>query len=114
MIHLLINIFAIAISAVIAGTNDFVAIAKWGRTKLELIEISGSLVTIDAMDYQAEIGRQIVAQKADYCLAVKGSQPTLHRRLMEHFENHLADDFARTKVWRHQTHEQGHGREGSG
>ena len=78
---------------------------------LELIEISGALVTIDAMGCQTEIARQIVDQKADYCLAVKGNQPTLHQGLMDFFEEHLEDDFARAKVRRYETSEHGHGRE---
>ena len=88
-------------------SNEITAIPKL----LELIEISGSLVTIDAMGCQTDIAKQIVAQKGDYCLAVKGNQPTLHQGLMDFFEEHLEDDFARTKVRRHQTQEQGHGRE---
>jgi predicted transposase YbfD/YdcC len=90
-----------------AKSNEITAIPKL----LELIEISGALVTIDAMGCQTEIAAQIVAKDADYCLAVKGNQPTLHQGLMDHFEEHLADDFARTKVRRHATQETGHGRE---
>jgi predicted transposase YbfD/YdcC len=87
-------------------SNEITAIPKL----LELIEISGALVTIDAMGCQTEIAKQIVAQDADYCLAVKGNQPTLHEGLMAFFENHLSDDFARTRVRRHETNETGHGR----
>jgi len=90
-----------------AKSNEITAIPKL----LELIEISGALVTIDAMGCQTEIAKQIVAQKGDYCLAVKGNQPTLHAGLMSFFEKHLSDDFARTKVRRHETSEHGHGRE---
>ncbi len=90
-----------------AKSNEITAIPKL----LELLEISGSLVTIDAMGCQTEIAKRIVAQDADYCLAVKGNQPTLHQGVMDHFEDHLADDFARTKVRRHETKERGHGRE---
>jgi predicted transposase YbfD/YdcC len=88
-------------------SNEITAIPKL----LELLEIQGSLVTIDAMGCQTEIAKQIVAQKADYCLAVKGNQPTLHQGIRDFFEDHLADDFARTKVRRHETTERGHGRE---
>jgi predicted transposase YbfD/YdcC len=90
-----------------AKSNEITAIPKL----LELIEISGALVTIDAMGCQVEIAQQIVAQDADYCLAVKGNQPTLHQGLMAFFEDQLADDFARTKVRRHETSEHGHGRD---
>lgn len=87
-------------------SNEITAIPKL----LELLEISGALITIDALGCQTEIAKQIVAKDADYCLAVKGNQPTLHQGLMDFFEDHLADDFARTKVRRHQTVEEGHGR----
>jgi predicted transposase YbfD/YdcC len=90
-----------------AKSNEITAIPKL----LELLEISGSLVTIDAMGCQTEIAKTIVAQAADYCLAVKGNQPTLHQGIMDFFEDHLADDFARTPVRRHETNETGHGRE---
>jgi len=88
-------------------SNEITAIPKL----LELIEISGALVTIDAMGCQTEIAKQITAQQGDYCLAVKGNQPTLHAGLMDFFEEHLQGDFARTKVRRHETKEHGHGRE---
>jgi len=42
-------------------------------------------------------------------LAVKGNQPTLHQAIEKFFDDHLQDDFARTKVRRHQTEEKGHG-----
>lgn len=90
-----------------AKSNEITAIPKL----LEMLEISGSLVTIDALGCQTEIARQIVAAGADYCLAVKGNQPTLHQGLVEFFQDHLEDDFARAKVRRHETTEKGHGRE---
>ena len=55
------------------------------------------------MGCQTEIARQIVAAKADYCLAVKGNQPTLHQGIVDFFDDHLEDDFARTTVRRYQT-----------
>lgn len=90
-----------------AKSNEITAIPKL----LEMLELSGSMVTIDAMGCQTEIARKIVNVDADYCLAVKGNQPTLHRGITEFFADHLEDDFARTKVRRYQTQEQGHGRE---
>ncbi len=55
-----------------AKSNEITAIPKL----LELIEISGALVTIDAMGRQTEIAAKIVEAEADYCLAAKGS---IHR-----------------------------------
>jgi predicted transposase YbfD/YdcC len=88
-------------------SNEITAIPKL----LEMLEISGCLVTIDAMGCQTEIARQIVAGGADYVLAVKGNQPTLQQGIEEFFNEHLEDDFARTQVRRYQTEEEGHGRE---
>ncbi len=89
-----------------AKSNEIVAIPKL----LEILELSGSLVTIDAMGCQVEIARKIVHAEADYCLAVKGNQPTLHRGIADFFSDHLEDDFARGKVRRYETKEKGHGR----
>ena len=68
-------------------------------------------MTIDAMVCQTDIAKQITDQQGDDCLAVKGNQPTLQAGLLDHFENYVAEDFARTKVRRYETNEQGRGRE---
>jgi predicted transposase YbfD/YdcC len=88
-------------------SNEITAIPKL----LELLDVSGCLVTIDAMGCQAEIAGKIVEGKADYVLAVKGNQPTLHTGIMEFFLDHMGDDFARVRVSRHETKEHGHGRD---
>ena len=90
-----------------AKSNEITAIPKL----LEMLELSGALVTIDAMGCQVEIARDIVDGGANYCLAAKGNQPTLHDGLVDHFEDHLEDDFARTQVRRYEKKEKGHGRE---
>lgn len=88
-------------------SNEITAIPKL----LELVEISGASVTIDAMGCQTEIAAKIVERKGDYVLAVKGNQPSLHAGVVEFFLDHLEDDFARVKVGRHETTEHGHGRD---
>ena len=88
-------------------SNEITAIPKL----LEILELSGALVTIDAMGCQTEIARKIVDADADYCLAVKGNQPTLQQGIADFFNDHLEDDFERTKVRRYETQERGHGRE---
>ena len=87
-------------------SNEIIAIPKL----LEIIEISGCLVTIDAMGCQVAIAQAILDQKADFVLAVKGNQPTLHDGIRDFFLDQMEDDFARTKVSRYETHEKGHGR----
>lgn len=90
-----------------AKSNEITAIPKL----LEMLEISGSLVTIDAMGCQTKIARDIINAGADYCLAVKGNQPTLQQGIVDFFNDHVKDNFARTKVRRDKTHEKTHGRE---
>ena len=90
-----------------AKSNEITAIPKL----LEILELSGALVTIDAMGCQTEIAEKITAARADYCLAVKGNQPTLHQGIVKFFDEHLEDDFARVSVRRHETEEKGHGRQ---
>ena len=88
-------------------SNEITAIPKL----LELVEISGASVTIDAMGCQTEIAAKIVEREGNYVLAVKGNQPSLHSGVVEFFLDHLEDDFARVKVSRHETTEHGHGRD---
>jgi predicted transposase YbfD/YdcC len=90
-----------------AKSNEITAIPKL----LEILDLSGSIVTIDAMGCQVEIAQKIVDAKADYVLAAKGNQPTLHQGIDAFFLDHQEDDFARTNVRRHTTYEKGHGRE---
>lgn len=78
---------------------------------LEMLEVAGALVTIDAIGCQTEIAERIVTAGADYCLAVKGNQPTLHQGIVTSFADHQEDDFARARARHHQTQERGHGRE---
>lgn len=46
---------------------------------LNMLDISGSIVTIDAMGCQKKIAKQIIEQGADYVLALKSNQGTLHQ-----------------------------------
>ena len=88
-------------------SNEITAIPKL----LQMLELSGCLVTIDAMGCQTQIAHDIVAKKADYVLAVKGNQPTLHDGIKAFFLRAIAHGFGRIKVSRHETHERGHGRD---
>lgn len=90
-----------------AKSNEITAIPEL----LKMLEISGALVTIDAMGCQTEIAQTIIDGGAHYVLATKRNQPTLHDGIVNFFDDHLEDDFARVKkTSRHETHERGHGR----
>ena len=90
-----------------AKSNEITAIPKL----LEILDISGALVTIDAMGCQTQIAQKILDGKGDYVLHVKLNQPTLHEAIRAYFNNHLEDDFARVDVRQYQTEGKGHGRE---
>jgi hypothetical protein len=53
---------------------------------LELLEIEGSIITIDAMGCQKEITSLISKKKGDYILALKGNQKLLHKDVRNWFE----------------------------
>jgi predicted transposase YbfD/YdcC len=63
-------------------SNEITAIPEL----LEVLHLKGCIVTIDAMGCQQEIARTIVAQEADYLLALKGNQPELFRAVGEYFD----------------------------
>jgi predicted transposase YbfD/YdcC len=88
-------------------SNEITAIPEL----LRLVDIKGAIITIDAMGTQKAIAERIIEGEADYVLALKGNQETLHRAVIDHIHEQWEDDFARVKARRHQTREAGHGRE---
>ncbi len=50
---------------------------------LELLDIGGNTITIDAMGCQTKIVSQIVKNDANYIIAVKGNQPTLASNIQD-------------------------------
>jgi predicted transposase YbfD/YdcC len=67
----------------VAGkSNEITAIPEG----LQALTLKGHLVTIDAMGCQKAIAAQIVAQKGDDLLAVKGNPPTLHAAIQKAFD----------------------------
>jgi predicted transposase YbfD/YdcC len=68
--------------AVDKKSNEIVAIPLL----LERLELSGALVTIDAMGCQREIAEKIRAKGADYLLALKDNWPTLAEDVRLYFE----------------------------
>jgi predicted transposase YbfD/YdcC len=92
--------------AVDSKSNEITAIPEL----LKNIEISGAIVTIDAMGCQKEIAAAIRAADADYILAVKDNQPTLHDDIRNIFTEGLDNDFVGMEHHSYRTKEQGHGR----
>lgn len=51
---------------------------------LELLEIKGCVVTIDAMGCQTSIAEKIIEKQADYVLAVKDNQKQRHEAVIDY------------------------------
>jgi len=67
-------------------SNEITAIPEL----LKSLELKGCLVTIDAMGCQKQIAEVIVESEADYFLAVKDNQPTLHQAINYFWEANVA------------------------
>ena len=77
---------------------------------LEVLDLEGCIVTLDAMGTQTEIAEQIREQDADYVLALKGNQGTLHQEVCAYFEQGRARGFAGMPVSYAESLDLGHGR----
>jgi predicted transposase YbfD/YdcC len=93
--------------AVDAKSNEITAIPAL----LDLLELHGALVTIDAMGCQKAIAQKIVNQGADYILTVKDNQEHLLEDIQQSLTQALDSDFAGLQHDTYETHERGHGRE---
>jgi predicted transposase YbfD/YdcC len=86
-------------------SNEITAIPEL----LRLVDIKGAIITIDAMGTQKAIAAQIIEGKADYVLALKGNQETLHQAVIDYFGEQLEGDLAKAREY--VTTETGHGRD---
>jgi predicted transposase YbfD/YdcC len=77
---------------------------------LELLDLKGTTVTIDAMGCQKEIAAKIVAGGGDYVLALKENHPTLHDAVAEEFTAALEVADPARGMRRHVTVETNRGR----
>ena len=90
----------LAQTAVAAKHNELVAIPQ----VLDLVEVSGSVVTLDALGCQRAVAAKLREKGADYVLALKLNQGDLHRQVVAHFAPLLAAPAAA------QQRDKGHGR----
>jgi predicted transposase YbfD/YdcC len=87
-------------------SNEIVAIPAL----LDMMAIEGAVVTIDAMGCQRGIANKIIAKKADYIIALKGNQGTLHEDVKVFAAEQKANGFKDTTISRHETVDGEHGR----
>ena len=88
-------------------SNEITAIPEL----LRLVDIKGAIITIDAMGTQKAIAKQIVEADADYVLALKGNQDTMHKGVISYIDEQMENNFADVAAGHHTTTETGHGRE---
>lgn len=93
--------------AVDRKSNEITAIPQL----LELLDLKGALVTIDAIGCQKEIARHIVAAGADYVLTVKANQEHLLEDIQTTVEKALDGELPAQVVEEYTTTERGHGRQ---
>jgi predicted transposase YbfD/YdcC len=74
--------------AVYEKSNEITAIPAL----VERLDLEGALVSIDAMGCNANIAQSILDAEADYLLAVKDNQPTLHAEIKSYFDTAPANE----------------------
>jgi predicted transposase YbfD/YdcC len=86
-------------------SNEITAIPEL----LRKVDVRGGIVTIDAMGAQKAIAEEVINGKADYVLALKGNQESMHRAVIEHIDERLEGDLEGAEELT--TTDRGHGRE---
>lgn len=71
-------------------SNEITAIPKL----LRVLELSGCIVTIDAMGCQKKIAKEVIEADADYVFSLKGNQETVHREVQSFMDACIDDSKA--------------------
>lgn len=78
---------------------------------IEVLDLAGCIVTIDAMGCQTKIVEKIIEKKADYVIALKKNQGSLHDEVEKIFKEAIAARLEGFKANRYSTRELNKGRE---
>ena len=92
--------------AVDEDSNEITAVPKL----LEMLELTGAVVTLDAMHCQKKTAQAIRDKGADYLLTVKGNQPKLQEQIQKLFEDAGERNYDVPGLRRLTKTERGHGR----
>lgn len=93
--------------AVDEKSNEITAIPKL----LKMLELSGAIVTIDALGCQKEIARTIRDRGADYLLALKGNHERLFEQVVKFFDEACVHGRKQGGIGYHRAWSKGHGRD---
>jgi predicted transposase YbfD/YdcC len=89
-----------------AKSNEITAIPKL----LDLLDLTGAVVSIDAMGCQREIARKVVEGGGDYLLSLKGNQTALHDEVKWWMDEAIAGRIKQARLDKHRQINKGHGR----
>ncbi|MEH2188755.1 MAG: ISAs1 family transposase [Nostoc sp.] len=87
-------------------SNEITAIPEL----LKVLELSGCIVTIDAIGCQKEIVKLITQQDADYVITLKKNQGNLYDEVEKLFQSGISTGFEGIEHSTYKTEEKGHGR----
>lgn len=87
-------------------SNEITAIPRL----LQMLELAGCVVTIDAMGCQKDIAEAIIEKNADYVLSLKENQPNTHAVVVQIFADAEVNDSNGAQFASTETHEAHHGR----
>lgn len=87
-------------------SNEITAIPEL----LKIINITGAIVTIDAMGCQKDIEKAILTKGAGYVLALKGNQGNLYKEVVDFFDKVMQPEFKHYIFQQHTDYNKDHGR----
>lgn len=93
--------------AVEEGSSELATVPKL----LDMMEISGAIITLDALHTQKSTVKKIREKEADYVLTVKKNQPRLYTAIDRTFQELSESHFTHSRVRMHTTRDSSHGRE---
>ncbi len=93
--------------AVEAKSNEITAIPAL----LDLLDLNGALVTIDALGCQKAIAQKVIDRGGDYILTVKDNQENLRADIQLALQQAYENDYAGVEHDTYETRERGHGRD---
>ena len=87
-------------------SNEITAIPEL----INVLDLKGATVTLDAMGCQKDIAQAIVDKEAHYVLGLKGNQGTLSQRVKDFFDQTQWRNYEDFSNWGVRSQERGHGR----
>lgn len=87
-------------------SNEITAIPRL----LEVLQIKGCIITIDAMGCQKDIAEKIIEKEADYLLALKGNQGNFYEEVKLFFDDCMQNNFKEYNIDFYTERNKDHGR----